>query len=132
MNMYLDASAIIYGMEGCSDLRKPVLAWLTQVDSSGGAIITSRLSRLECRVRPLRESQSALLAQYEQFFQRQSLPVVDIGASVIELATYLRVRYGFKTPDAIHMATAMEGGVELVLTGDRDMTRCREIRVELV
>ena len=132
MNMYLDASAIIYGMEGCSDLRKAVLAWVTQVDSSGGAIITSRLSRLECRVRPLREGQSALLAQYEQFFQRQSLQVVDVGASVLELATDLRVRYGFKTPDAIHIATAMEGGVDFILTGDRDMTRCNEIRVELV
>ena len=132
MNLYLDASAIIYAMEGCSDLRKAVLAWVTQVDSSGGAIITSRLSRLECRVRPLREGQSALLAQYERFFQRQSLRVVDIGASVIELATDLRVRYGIKTPDAIHMATAIEGGVDLILTGDRDMTRCREIRVELV
>ena len=132
MNLYLDASAIIYAMEGCSDLRKAVLAWVTQADSGSGAIITSRLSRLECRVRPLREGQSALLAQYERFFQRQSLRVVDIGASVIELATDLRVRYGIKTPDAIHMATAIEGGVDLILTGDRDMTRCREIRVELV
>ena len=69
MNLYLDASAIIYAMEGCSDLRKAVLAWVTQVDSSGGGIITSRLSRLECRVRPLREGQSGLPAhEAEDFF----------------------------------------------------------------
>ncbi len=132
MNLYLDASAIIYGMEGPGDLRKAVLAWVTQAESSGGAVTTSRLSRLECRVRPLREGQSALMAQYEEFFMRRSLQVADVGASVIELATDLRVRYGLKTPDAIHVATAMECGMDLILTGDREMARCNEIRVQLV
>ncbi len=132
MNLYLDASAIIYGMEGPGDLRKAVLAWVTQAESSGGTVTTSRLSRLECRVRPLREGQSALMAQYEEFFMRRSLQVADVGASVIELATDLRVRYGLKTPDAIHVATAMECGMDLILTGDREMARCNEIRVQLV
>lgn len=132
MNLYLDASAIIYGMEGPGDLRRAVLAWVTQAESSGGVVTTSRLSRLECRVRPLREGQSALMALYEEFFKRRSLQVADVGTSVIELATDLRARYGFKTPDAIHVATAMECGMDLILTGDRDMARCNEIRVQLV
>ncbi|NNM87306.1 MAG: PIN domain-containing protein [Phycisphaerae bacterium] len=37
-----------------------------------------------------------------------------------------------KTPDAIHAATAMECGADLVLTGDRDMLRVKELKVELV
>lgn len=51
---------------------------------------------------------------------------------MIDLATDLRVRYGLKTPDAIHVATAMECHADLILTGDRDMTRCKEIRFEMV
>ena len=132
MNLYLDAGAIIYGIEGGSDLRKAVLTRVAQAESSGGAIMTSRLSRLECRVRPLREGQSAMIALYDEFFLRRSLHVADIGAAVIDLATDLRVRYGMKTPDAIHIATAIECGADLILTGDRAMSRCKEVKVELV
>ncbi len=132
MNIYLDASAIIYGIEGTGELRSAVLAWIAKAENSGGVFSTSRLSRLECRVLPLRRGQTALIAQYDDFFLRRSLNVVDIGGSVIDLATDLRVRYGLKTPDAIHVATAMECGADLILTGDRDMTRFKDIRVELV
>jgi predicted nucleic acid-binding protein len=113
-------------------LRKAVLTRVAQAESSGGAIMTSRLSRLECRVRPLREGQSAMIALYDEFFLRRSLHVADIGAAVIDLATDLRVRYGMKTPDAIHIATAIECGADLILTGDRAMSRCKEVKVELV
>ena len=132
MNIYLDASAIIYGIEGTGELRVAVLAWITKAESSGGILSTSRLSRLECRVLPLRSGQTVLVAQYDEFFLRRSLNVVDIGCSVIDRATDLRVRYGLKTPDAIHVATAMECGADLILTGDRDMMRFKDIRVELV
>ncbi len=132
VNIYLDASAIIYGIEGTGELRVAVLAWITKAESSGGILSTSRLSRLECRVLPLRSGQTVLVAQYDEFFLRRSLNVVDIGCSVIDRATDLRVRYGLKTPDAIHVATAMECGADLILTGDRDMMRFKDIRVELV
>ena len=132
MNIYLDASAIIYGIEGAGELRGAVLRWITKAESSGGVLSTSRLSRLECRVLPLRRGQTELVAQYDEFFLRRSLNVVDIGGSVIDLATDMRVRYGLKTPDAIHVATAMECSADMILTGDRDMTRFKDIRVELV
>ena len=68
----------------------------------------------------------------DDFFLRRSLNLIDIGSSIIDLATELRVRYGLKTPDAIHVATAMECGADLILTGDRDMVRMKEIKVELL
>ncbi|MDP2625776.1 MAG: hypothetical protein Q8Q58_02570, partial [Candidatus Rokubacteria bacterium] len=36
-------------------------------------IVTSRLSRLECRTRPLREADSRLLAAYDEFFGARRL-----------------------------------------------------------
>jgi predicted nucleic acid-binding protein len=132
VNIYLDASAIIYGIEGKEELRGVVLDWIAKTESRGGIFLTSLLSRLECRVLPLRRGQTELIARYDAFFLSRSLIVVDIGSSVIDLATDLRVGYGLKTPDAIHVATAMECGADLILTGDRDMTRCKDIRVEMV
>jgi predicted nucleic acid-binding protein len=51
---------------------------------------------------------------------------------VLERATDLRARYGFKTPDAIHLATAIEEHVDLFLTGDTALARCREVQVEVI
>ncbi len=132
MNLYLDASSIIYAIEGTGDLRNAVRAWIAQAENSVGVVLTSRLSRLECRVLPLRRGQPELVALYDKFFGCRSLSVIDISAPVIDLATDLRVRYGLKTPDAIHVATAIEYGADLILTGDRDMTRCQDLRIELV
>jgi predicted nucleic acid-binding protein len=129
----LDASAIIYGIEGVPAVRQAVLARVSQAEATpGGLVLTSRLSRLECRVLPLRKNQAELLSTYELFFTRQSLTLGEITASVIERATDLRVRHGLKTPDAIHMATAMELQADLVLTGDRDLARCTGIQVEVL
>ena len=132
VNIYLDSSAIIYGIEGTQELHGAVIARVAKTEAGGGVFSTSRLSRLECRVVPLRRGQTDLLSRYDEFFLRRSLQIIDIGGSVIDLATDLRVRYGLKTPDAIHVATAMDCGADLILTGDHDMARVKEIKVELV
>ena len=131
MRLYLDASAIIYSIESAPPLRNVVLSRILAAESTpGGAILTSRLSRLECRVRPLKLAQISLLQTYELFFTQPSLDLAEITAAVVERATDLRVKYKFKTPDAIHLATAIELGADALLTGDRDLTRCRELKVE--
>lgn len=131
MKLYLDASAIIYSIESTLPLRQAVLSRITEVEREpNGQLLTSRLSRLECRVRPLRERETRLLETYEGFFALASLRVIEITADVIERATELRVRYGLKTPDAIHLATAIELQADAVLTGDRDLARCTDVKVE--
>lgn len=47
---YVDANCIIYLVEGSAELREQVSRRLTQ----GELLCTSRLSRLECRTKPLR------------------------------------------------------------------------------
>ncbi|HEY6459161.1 MAG TPA: PIN domain-containing protein [Polyangiaceae bacterium] len=99
---YLDASAIIYLVEGTAIARARVgqCAVLAEQDPAG-RILTSQLARLECRVKPLRDGNAALLATYDGFFTRTRLELVDVSAPAIDRATELRARYGFKTRDAI-------------------------------
>jgi predicted nucleic acid-binding protein len=133
MRLYLDANAIIYSVEADPPVRDSVITRIRQAEQApGGLIITSRLSRLECRVKPLREADSALLATYDTFFRRRLLKIVEVSAAVIERATELRSRYGFRTPDAIHLATAVEERADVFLTGDTKLSRCTEVRVEVL
>ena len=53
--------------------------------------------------------------------------LVEINGPVIERATDLRARYSFKTPDAIHLATAIDEGASVFLTGDAELVRCAEL-----
>jgi predicted nucleic acid-binding protein len=133
MRLYLDSCCIIYLIEGLPQFRDPVLNRLTQLEAdSAGVLITSRLSRLECRVKPLRDQREDVLSRYDGFFLRRPLVLAEISASVVERAANLRALHGFKTPDAIHVATAIEAGADSFLTGDASLSRCPDIRVELI
>jgi predicted nucleic acid-binding protein len=113
----LDASALIYLVEGSTDGRERLTRRVGAVLATPtGQVVASRLARLECRVKPLRDANSALLDEYDAIF----------GA-----ATELRARHGFKTPDAIHLASAIEAGAEAFLTGDASLAKCPDVSVEI-
>ncbi len=97
-----------------------------------GSLVTSRLSRLECRSKPLKAGQLATLAQFDVFFYGVEVVMPDVSAAVIERATELRAKYNLKTPDALHYATAINVGATVFLTGDRALSRCTEVPVEVL
>lgn len=133
MRLYFDASTIIYSVERVPPFRTTVVERIEQVEqTSNGAIITSRLSRLECRIKPLRDGSVRLLEQFDEFFRNPLVRLVDVNASIIEQVTELRAQYGFKTPDAIHLATAIGEGADRFLTGDESLRRCTEVEVEVL
>jgi hypothetical protein len=60
MRLYLDSSAIIYCLEGAPAVRELAVHHIEQAERSpSGAVITSQLSRLECRVKPLRDGRDS-------------------------------------------------------------------------
>src|ERR1041385_4362498 len=132
MRLYIDACCIIYAIEGLAQFKDPVLKRITEVESRpDGTLITSRLSRLECRTKPLRDKQQQVLGYYDDFFAGKPLVLAEISAAVIDGATELRAKY-FKTPDAIHLATAIEEHSDAFLTGDVALGRCADIRVDVI
>jgi predicted nucleic acid-binding protein len=126
--IYLDANIIIRLVEGDVGARHSVEARLRGLLS----FMTSRLSRLECRCRPLREGDQRLLGLYETFFNGSELSLCDVTAEVIERATELRAKLNVRTPDAIHLASAVLYGVTVFLTGDRSLVGCTAVPVEIV
>ncbi len=93
---------------------------------------TSRLSRLECRSKPMRTGDAATLAQFDVFFAGVELILLEVTSAVVERATEFRAKYNLKTPDALHYATAVEAGVAVFLTGDRGLEKCSEVPVEIL
>jgi predicted nucleic acid-binding protein len=131
--LYLDACCIIYLIEASSPLHGIVAhRLLTHRADPKAVLLTSRLSRLESRVKPLRDADTKLLLNYEVFFSAHRLFIVELSAAVVEQATDLCARYGFKTPDSLHLATAIVAQADVFLTGDSALSKCPEVNVEVV
>ena len=56
-------------------------------------LAVSALSRLACRVRPLREDDDVLLRRYDDFFADPGLRVIALDTVVLDRATELRARW---------------------------------------
>ena len=123
---------VIRLVEGDAATRAPLVARLAASLGLPGSLVMSRLARLECRSKPLRSGDLATLAQFDVFFAGVELLVVEVNPAVIERATDLRARYNLKSPDAIHYASAVEVGATVFLTGDRGLSRCSEVPVEIL
>jgi predicted nucleic acid-binding protein len=131
--IYLDACILIYLVEAASPFHAIVVRRLLQHQADPASrLVTSRLSCLECRMRPIRDNDRELLSAFDRLFSANRMVIVEITAEVVASATNLRARYGFKTPDAIHLASAIEGKADLFLTGDSTLARCTDIAVEVI
>lgn len=130
--IYLDSNVVIRLVEGDALARAPLVARLASSLGVAGSLTTSRLSRLECRSNLLRAGDTATLAQFDVFFSGVEISLIEVTASVIELATEIRAKYNLKTPDALHFASAMEAGADVFLTGDRGFARCSDVAVEIL
>jgi predicted nucleic acid-binding protein len=133
VRLYLDANAIIFAHEGPKALQRVVAERIIQAClTPSGVIMTSLLAELECRTKPLREKNYQLSAEYEFFFQQSGLEVLEITRGIIERATELRADYQFRTPDAIHLASALNAGADLFLTRDKQLARFPGIQIEII
>lgn len=131
--VYLDACTIVYLVEGAEPFHGQVVSALKALTAEAAVpVMTSRLSVLECKVGPLRSKDLPLLSAYDAFFSSEAVSVADIDGGIIEKAALLRATYGFRTPDAIHLATAIEKKAAVFLTGDGALKRCSEVTVSVL
>lgn len=129
MRLYLDAAPVIYLVEHVLPYAPVVEARLSAAEI---VQVASDLTRLECRVKPLREGDAALLQDYNDYFEEAVTTVIALSREVMDRATKIRADYGFKTPDAIHLAAAVTSGCDVFLTNDHRLDRFSDLTVEVV
>jgi predicted nucleic acid-binding protein len=135
MMLFLDANIIIYRVEAVEPFNQLVLATIQELvalhQDAGFAV--SRLSMMECLVKPLREQNTTDIERYRSFFDSTGLQIIEVSSLVIETATVLRARHGLRTPDAIQAASALSiKGPMTFVTGDRQFRKVPGLNVRLV
>jgi predicted nucleic acid-binding protein len=119
---FLDANALIYLLEGEAERARRVQNCLQELAATHGRVTMamSRLSWMECRIKPLRSADTALLSRYDSFFATPDLRWMELDRGTVELATTLRACHGLRTPDALQAASCLKTGTpHAFITGDR-------------
>lgn len=129
MRVYLDSVLIIYLIDQHPTFEPLVSAWLT---ANPCDIVSSELGRLEALVLPTRNGDAARVAAFETFFSSGVSELVPFTRAVYDRAVHIRATTKIKTPDALHLAAAVESGCDLFLTNDHQLRHFTGITVEVI
>lgn len=117
--IFIDSCLIIYAFEDHPRHGHQVRQALARENPELLAI--SPLVMQECLVGPLRAGSLALLNHYERGLRQfETLSMPD---EIYLHAARLRARFGLKTPDALHLATATVHGCSALWTADDRLQR---------
>ena len=121
--IYLDTSGFIYSVERIEPyctLLDPI--W-RQAQAGQFVIVSSELVVLETLVKPLREGDTVLEQLFRALLHAREVKLLPATRALWEHAARIRARTGLKTPDALHVATALAAGSTLCITNDHDFRR---------
>lgn len=129
MRYYLDSAPIIHLVERVPPYASAIRRKLS---AQGLTLITSELTRLECRVKPLRYNDVALLQDFDDYFANSIAEIIPLTCAVIDCATEIRAQFNFKTPDSVQLAAAVVANSDLFLTNDHRLSRFTAITIEVI
>jgi predicted nucleic acid-binding protein len=130
--VFLDTNIVIYLTEMPPGFGQRAASRISASKAKGDTFMISDLTRMECRVRPLRASNGPLLAAYDNFFGSTNVQVVGVSAAVCDRATAIRATHRFAAMDSLHLAAAVEDACDVFLTNDARLSRFPNITVEVL
>lgn len=126
-----DTVPLIYYIEENPNYLPFVEEFFELIDSGSILCVASVLTLLEMLVKPQRECQKEIANRYREILiGSRNIELCPIEANICETAADLRSRYRWlRTPDAIHIATAISNKASAIVTNDKGWKNVVEINV---
>lgn len=100
------------------------------VDEGLIAGVSATIALTEVLVQPIRSGDLPLISRYEAVLTKsRQFRLEPLTTATARRAANLRAKYNLKTPDSLHIGTALETGCDAFLTNDKALKRVTEIRV---
>ena len=126
----LDTSPFIFFIEKHATYADVLRPFFQAVDRGESQILTSAVTLLEVLVHPIRHGDEALAHQYNDILlTSDNISTIPVTPSTAQTAAELRAEHDLKTPDAIHLATALDHNAAAFLTNDRDFPQIDRIEI---
>lgn len=126
----IDAQIIIYSVERHVVYWPKLESMWDEAAAGNLKLISSELSVLECLIIPERRRDAVLLAEFSHTFSSpHDLTLAPIDRTTLRQAAQLRAKYQWlKSPDSIHISTAIQTAADVFLTNDVALLRISEVR----
>lgn len=127
--VYVDTNILIYLFEGFKQYAQPIQVIADCVDARDSVLLTGEITLAEILVAPFKQNNLQAVSAYSKALNdRQFIQLIPTSRKIYTKTAFLRASLPqMKTPDAIHMASAIEGGADMFLTNDKKLKTPREI-----
>jgi predicted nucleic acid-binding protein len=128
-----DTAPMIYFIERHSIYVSLVRVVMRQIANGDLVGVASVLVLTEVLVSPLKTDDDAPIKRYEAVLANsKDFQLVSINSVIARRAAELRATYNLKTPDALHIASAIVSGCDAFLTNDKGLQRVKETSILLL
>lgn len=129
----LDTSIWIYLLENNSKFVDQVSHIFSDIESGKISACFSAIGLSELLTGPKKLGRFDVVAKYKQLISTfPNLDILGVNEHTVDLASDLRAKYGIRTPDAIHLASAIDWGAVEFLCNDKVLRKVREIKIKIL
>lgn len=126
--LYIEAAPLIYFVENHPKYGDLVDAIFAHVELRSVELLTSVILITEVLVKPLKANDAELTNAYRVLLQNH-IQLRPVSESIASKAAQLRATYSLRTPDALHIATAIDTKCDAFLTNDKALKRVADMQI---
>ena len=124
----IDSAIFVYFLENVAEFGDLVNPLFTSISKGSTQGITSIISLLELLSSP-KLTPSIVRELKESFKKLPNLKVFPVDEDIALQAAEIRRKYGFKTPDAIQLATAKIARAKAFITNDKKLLPFKALKI---
>jgi predicted nucleic acid-binding protein len=130
-HVYFDTNIFIYAFESTVLYRAQLASLADVLDEEKCVVFTSEFTLSEILTKPFRDNMLEAAAGYREMLEDSTIRLAPITRSILIRSAMLRGQLGLKTPDAVHVATAVDSGCSAFLTNDSAIRLPKSIELVL-
>lgn len=128
--LYIETAPFIYYVETHPTYITRMDAIIDTLENSPMVGFSSVITLTEVLNQPMKTGAKSLEQEYRDILINSgSYRLVPVNIRIADTAADLRARYGLRTPDALHIATAIYTACDAFLTNDAGIKRVTELPI---
>jgi predicted nucleic acid-binding protein len=128
--VYIETAPFIYIVERPPASAEIIANIFQFINLQAIEMFTSTVTLTEVLTKPIKLGDKSIEQRHLDLFNNtQLLSLIPVTKEIALQAAQLRAAYGLRTPDALHLATALNQGCNAFLTNDKALRRVSELPV---
>jgi predicted nucleic acid-binding protein len=128
--VYFDVNPIIYFIEQNTQFAEAVTPVFEMIGDGSILAFTSELSLTEILIKPIRDNLNQVIqAHKELLLDPELFTLISPNQDTFLLAAELGGKLSMRTPDAIHMACAIQSKCKYFITNDKGLKSTADVTV---